>query len=278
MTMRMIAHIGKPLELEVAACALLAAELAVELAAVAALETVDVAVWAAAAAAPPRPASNPDAPSAFDTSPGSAAAIALFWLLNIPRIADGSDQFDGSCWPIVPTTACVTAPINGCAAVWGTPAYWLSAPVRLARPPPPRRPLSILAPSPRSCVLPPVSAPLSLVKRSGSELEIASETFCAPPGAAAAVPSAARIAGSAAATSFWAIASLTPTARARLPTNCGVRYCCTRLTRLIAIAAPLDPARNDRRPSNRLSPAWRAPPHRKISCGAVNLDLRRAKS
>jgi hypothetical protein len=57
MTMRMIAHIGKPLELLAAAgtflavastflaaaSALLAAELAVELAAVAALETVDVA-------------------------------------------------------------------------------------------------------------------------------------------------------------------------------------------------------------------------------------------
>jgi hypothetical protein len=57
MTMRMIAHIGKPVELDAAAgtllavasallaaaSALLAAELAVELAAVAALETVDVA-------------------------------------------------------------------------------------------------------------------------------------------------------------------------------------------------------------------------------------------
>lgn len=43
MTMSMIAHIGKPLELD-AAWALLAAELAVELAAVAALETVDAAV------------------------------------------------------------------------------------------------------------------------------------------------------------------------------------------------------------------------------------------
>src|SRR5271155_3707607 len=243
-TMRMIAHIGKPLELD-AVWALLAAELAVELAAPAALETVDDAVWAAAAAAPPRPASNPDAPSAFETSPGSAAAIALFWLLNIERIADGSDQFDGSCWPIVPTTALVTAPINGCAAAWGAPACWLSAPARLAMPPPPRRPLSRLAPSPRSCVLPPATAALSLVRRSGSELEIASETFCAPPGAAAAVPSAARIAGSAAATSFWATASLTPTARARLLTICGVRNCCTRLIRLIAITTPLDPARND---------------------------------
>src|SRR5271167_1357633 len=258
MTMRMIAHIGKPLELEVAACALLAAELAVELAAPAALETVDVAVWAAAVAAPPRPASNPDAPSAFETSPGSAAAITLFWLLNIERIADGSDQFDGSCWPIVPTTALVTAPINGCAAAWGTPACWLSAPARLARPPPPRRPLRRLAPSPRSCVLPPVTAPVSLVKRSGSELEIASDTFWAPPGAAAAVPSAASTAGSAAATSFWATASLTPTARARLLTICGVRNCCTRLTRLIAIATPLDPARNDLSPLSDFRPL-RAP-------------------
>src|SRR5271170_7555190 len=138
MTIRMIAHIGKLLELDAAAvCALLAAELAVELAALAALaalpaalETVDLAVWAAAAAAPPRPASSPEAPSALDTSGGSAAAIVLFWLLNSAAIADGSDQFDGSCWPKVPTTACVTAPNKGCAAPCGAPAYWLSAPAR----------------------------------------------------------------------------------------------------------------------------------------------------
>ena len=127
-------------------------------------------------------------------------------------------------------------------------------------------------------VLPPAAAPPSLVKRSGSELEIASDTFCAPPGAAAAVPSAARIAGTAAATSFCATASLTPTARARVLTICGVRNCCTRLTRLMAIATPLDPARNDRRPSNRLSSASRASPHRKISCGGGSLDDCRAKS
>ena len=55
-TMRIIAHIGKPLELDAAAgtldaaaCALLAAELAVELAAVAALETVDAILHADAA-------------------------------------------------------------------------------------------------------------------------------------------------------------------------------------------------------------------------------------
>ena len=81
-TMRMIAHIGKPLELGVAAWTLRAAELAVELAAelaaVAALETVDVAVRVAAAAAAPRLASSPEAPSAFETSAGSAAEIALF--------------------------------------------------------------------------------------------------------------------------------------------------------------------------------------------------------
>ena len=89
----MIAHIGKPLEVDAAAAgtldtvawallaadsALLAAELAVELAAVAALETVDDAVWVAAAATPPRPASSPEAPSNFETSGGSAADIALF--------------------------------------------------------------------------------------------------------------------------------------------------------------------------------------------------------
>ena len=97
MTIRMIAHIGKPLVLDAAAAgtldaaawallaavsallaAELAAELAVELAAVAALETADVAVWVAAAAAPPRPASSPEAPSALESSGGSAAEIALF--------------------------------------------------------------------------------------------------------------------------------------------------------------------------------------------------------
>ena len=130
-TIRMIAHIGKPLELgaggvgilDAAVWALLAAasaflaaelaaELAVELAAVAALETVELAVWVAAAATPPRPASSPEAPSIFESSGGSAAEIALFWLLSIERIDDGSDQLEGSCWPIVPTAACVTVPSN----------------------------------------------------------------------------------------------------------------------------------------------------------------------
>ena len=79
MTMRMIAHIGKPLEPDAAACwALLAAELAVELAALAALETVVVALSAAAVAAPPRPASSPEELSILDTSDGSAPAIAPF--------------------------------------------------------------------------------------------------------------------------------------------------------------------------------------------------------
>ena len=97
MTIKMIAHIGKPLELGAggvgtldaavwallaAASALLAAELAaelaVELAAVAAPETVDAAVWVAAAAALPRPASSPEAPSIRETSGGSAAEIAPF--------------------------------------------------------------------------------------------------------------------------------------------------------------------------------------------------------
>src|ERR1700722_6506604 len=246
MTIRMIAHIGKPLEvgattgavtLDAAASALLAAELAVELAAVAALETVDVAVWVAAAAAPPRPARSPEAPSNFETSGGSAAEIALFWLLSSERIADGSDQFEGSCWPIVPTAACVTAPSSVCVAGWGAPEYWLSAPARLERPPPPSRPLRRLPPSLRNLVLPPDAACPILVRISGSELEIASDTLWAPPGAAAAVPSAARIVGTAAATTFCATASLTPSARARLPTICGVRNWDTRLTRLIAIAA-----------------------------------------
>src|SRR6516225_227654 len=56
------------------------------------------------------------------------------------------------------------------------------------------------------------------------------------------------MAGTAAATSFCATASLTPNARAREPINCGVRNWDTRPTRLIAIAAsPLEPTRNDRR-------------------------------
>ena len=93
----------------------------------------------------------------------------------------------------------------------------------------------------------------TLVRMSGSELEIASDTFCAPPGAAAAVPSEARMAGSAAATTFCATASLTPIARARLLTTCGVRNWDTRLTRLIAIAAPLEPTRCDGLPFSRLS-------------------------
>src|ERR1700722_7963422 len=248
MTSRMIAHIGKPLEVGAAtgavtlaavAWAVRAAELAVELAAVAALETVEAAVCVAPAAAPrpPRPASSPEAPSNFETSGGSAAEIALFWLLSSDRIADGSDQFEGSCWPIVPTAACVTAPSSVCVAGWGAPEYWLSAPARLERPPPPSRPLRRLPPSLRNLVLPPDAACPILVRISGSELEIASDTLWAPPGAAAAVPSAARIVGTAAATTFCATASLTPSARARLPTICGVRNWDTRLTRLIAIAA-----------------------------------------
>src|SRR5271168_2237876 len=58
-----------------------------------------------------------------------------------------------------------------------------------------------------------------------------------------------------------------PSARARPPTNCGVRNWETRLTRLIAIAAsPRTNKVHDRQPFNRLSRAWRAPCHRKISC------------
>src|SRR5580700_7127337 len=94
MTIRMIAHIGKPLDvgaggvgiLDAAVCAvfaaasaLLAAELAAELAVeLAALETVDAAVWVVPAAAAPRPARSPEAPSALESSGGSAAEITLF--------------------------------------------------------------------------------------------------------------------------------------------------------------------------------------------------------
>jgi hypothetical protein len=90
----MIAHIGKPLDvgaggvgiLDAAVCAVfaaasavLAAELAAELAVeLAALETVDAAVWVAPAAAAPRPARSPEAPSALESSGGSAAEMALF--------------------------------------------------------------------------------------------------------------------------------------------------------------------------------------------------------
>jgi len=236
-------HSGRPEEAVEHCCA-------VELAAVAALETVDVAVCVAPAAAaprPPRPASSPEAPSIFESSGGSAAEMALFWLLSSERIADGSDQLEGSCWPIVPTATCVTAPSSVCVAGWGAPEYWLSAPARLERPPPPSRPLRRLPPSLRNLVLPPDAACPILVRISGSELEIASDTFWAPPGAAAAVPSAARIVGTAAATTFCATASLTPSARARLPTICGVRNWDTRLTRLIAIEA--SPQTNKVRPA-----------------------------
>src|SRR6478609_1943529 len=89
MTIRMIAHIGKPLELgaagvgtrDAAAWVLRAADsalLAAELAAVVAVETVEVALWDAAAAMPPRPARSPEAPSIFESSGGSAAEIAPF--------------------------------------------------------------------------------------------------------------------------------------------------------------------------------------------------------
>ena len=96
---------------------------------------------------------------------------------------------------MVPTVAWVTVPSSACAAGCGAPENWLSAPVRLERAPPPRRPLRSVPPSFRNRVLPPLIAPLSFVKISGSDIETASDTFWAPPGAAAAVPSEARIAG-----------------------------------------------------------------------------------
>src|SRR3984957_15568843 len=95
MTIKMIAHIGKPLDVGAGgvgildAAALLGAErgaeLPGELAAVGALETVDAAVWVAPAAAAPRPARSPEAPSIFESSGGSAAEIALFCLFSIER-------------------------------------------------------------------------------------------------------------------------------------------------------------------------------------------------
>src|SRR3984957_4509689 len=148
---------------------------------------------------------------------------------------------------MVPTVAWVIVPSSACVAGCGAPENWLSAPVRLESPPPPRRPLRRVPPSFRNRVLPPLIAPLSFVKISGSDIETASDPFWAPPGAAAAVASEARIAGIAAAASFCATASLMPSARARPPTNCGVRNWDTRLTRLIAIAAsPRTKKVNDR--------------------------------
>ena len=52
-----------------------------------------------------------------------------------------------------------------------------------------------------------------------------------------------------------------------------------RLTRLIAIAAsPQTNEIDDRQPFNRLSSAWRAPPHQKISCGSGQLGRPLRKS
>ena len=143
---RMIAHIGNPLELAAAAGAR-AAALVAALAAVVALDAAELAVLEAAAPRPPRPASSPVAPSALDSSPGSAAAIAFFWAPNIAAIEDGSDQLEGSCWPIAPIAACATAPIVDWAAGWVAPENWLKAPTMLESPEPPSRPPSRLAPS-----------------------------------------------------------------------------------------------------------------------------------
>ena len=78
---------------------------------------------------------------------------------------------------MVPTAACVTVPSSDCVAGCGAPENWLSAPVRLERPPPPSRLLRRPAAFVRNRVLPPVIAPLSLVEMSGSDMETASDTF-----------------------------------------------------------------------------------------------------
>src|SRR5271166_4201506 len=222
-TNRIIAHIGKPLELGAAAWARLAAALVVALAALAALETVELAVLATAAPRLPIPARSPVALSAFAISGGRAAEIAPFWLVSNAAKAEGSDQLDGSCWPIVPITACPTAPTTDCAAPCGAPAYWLRAPTRLDTAEPPSSPPRRLAPSVIAPILAPPMAPVSLVSRSGSEFDTASTSRWPPPGAAAVVAREARIVGIAAAASRCAIASLMPTGRARLPTSWGVR-------------------------------------------------------
>src|ERR1700686_1936386 len=107
---RMIAHIGKPLALGTAAWARLAVALVAAVVALAAVETVALAVWAAAAPRLPSPARRPVALSAFDSSGGRAAEIALFWLLSIAASAEGSDQLEGSCWPIAPMTPWAAVP------------------------------------------------------------------------------------------------------------------------------------------------------------------------
>src|SRR5271166_4181332 len=176
-TKRTIAHIGKPLELGTAAGGRLAAALVAALAALAALETVELAVWAAAVARLPSPARSPVALSAFAISGGRAAEIALFWLVSSAVKADGSDQLDGSCWPIVPITDCATAPTTDCAAPCGAPANWLREATRLDAPEPPSSPPRRLAPSVSAPTLPPPMAPVSLVKRSGSEFDTASTSL-----------------------------------------------------------------------------------------------------
>src|SRR5271166_3961503 len=231
---RMIAHIGNPPLLGVAGGG----------AGVGAARAVAAGAGAGRAAAalrPPRPANNPVALSARDTSAGSAAEIAVFCSLSIAAIEERSDQFEGSCWPIAPTAACATAPIADCAAPVGAPAYWLRAPARFDSPEPPSRPPSRFAPWSRAPTLPPLIAAESLVRRSGSEFATASASFWAPPGADAIVTREARTVGIAEATSFCATASLTPTARARPPTSWGVRIRETRLTRSTAIGHPLQP-------------------------------------
>ena len=54
--------------------------------------------------------------------------------LSIARIEDGSDQLEGSCWPIAPTAAWRPRRSAIGPRPCGAPANWLSAPARLGRP------------------------------------------------------------------------------------------------------------------------------------------------
>ena len=152
-----------------------------------------------------------------------------------------------------------------------------SAPTMLERPEPPSRPPSILAPSVSERTLPPLIAPESFVRRSGSEFETASTTFWAPPGAAAVVASAPRIIGIAAATSFCATASLMPTARARPPTSCGVRNWDTKPTRSSAIGRPSGRS-GKRRVLHQISVNHAPRPPRSPRRGAANLAVHDGES
>ena len=109
MTMRMIAHIGKPLlalgappDAPAVASAFLAAELAAELAVFAALETVDAAVRVRRAAPQPQPLDRQGQRAAqrrraLARVRRKRRGNGVLLTVEQERMAEGSDQFDGSC-------------------------------------------------------------------------------------------------------------------------------------------------------------------------------------